>query len=70
MFKNFLVEKYGFYKKYLMILPLKSNKFNKSYLEKKVYKTKKSCICTKYPPLSAKCSSLKMENYHPGLLVV
>ena len=44
-----------------MILPLKIKKI------KKVYKTKKSCIGTKYPPLSAKCSSLKMKNYHPGL---
>ena len=54
-----------------MILPLKvinSGGGGKSFLKKKVYKTKKSCIGTKYPPISAKCSSLKMKNYHPVLL--
>ena len=29
---------------------------------------KKSCIGTKYLPLTVKCFSIKMKNYHPGLL--
>ena len=36
-------------------------------MKKKVYETKKSYICTKDPPLSAKCSTSNMKNYQPGL---
>ena len=44
-----------------------SRNYMKCYLAvkvvgKKVYKTKKSCIGTKYPSLCAKCSSLKIKN--------
>ena len=39
-------------------------------LEEKSLLYKKSCIGTKYPPLSANCSSFYIKNYHPGLLKV
>ena len=38
--------------------------FSKSFLKLNLL-NKKPCIATKYPPLSAKCSGLKMKNDHP-----
>ena len=61
------------FKKYLMILFLKSSKFffwgggvGRSFLKKRFIK--QNCIVTKNPPLGANCFSLKMKTYNPGLV--
>ena len=70
MFQNFLVEKKDFGKISYEFTPKKllikkgGGEGGKSYL-KKVYLTKQSSIGTKYPPLSAKCSSQRKHYcYH------